>query len=257
MHRIIINGKEITNMNNLSQSTAKNFNQAMDILGNYGININLNMNNNWKNNYNHNWNINFINNRNLNNQMDNIRIGKISRINDNDLGESAMSGMSDSDLGESAMSESNMGNSSIRNSNIDSVNNNVNNNNINNWNNSSNNNNNNDNNGYNVNKSNKKDICNSIMASVNIDSLSDFDKKKFELIVEMDEYQYKHIQKYDSRKETECAICIEEFKGVDIIKAFYKCEHIFHKKCLLDWLKKNNTCPLCNHDLSDDIKNMK
>ena len=82
-------------------------------------------------------------------------------------------------------------------------------------------------------------------------------KKKFELIVEMDEYQYKHIQKYDSRKETECAICIGEFKGIDIIKAFYKCEHIFHKRCLLDWLKKHNTCPLCNHDLSDDIKNMK
>ena len=74
----------------------------------------------------------------------------------------------------------------------------------------------------------------------------------------MDEYQFKHIQKYDeSRKETECAICLEDFKDIDIIKAFYKCNHILHKKCLLNWLKKNNTCPFCKHDLSDDIKTMK
>ena len=95
------------------------------------------------------------------------------------------------------------------------------------------------------------------MASVNLNNLSDFEKKKLELTLEMDEYQYKHIQKYESRKEKECAICLEKFLGTDIIKAFYKCEHIFHKKCLLNWLKKNNKCPLCNHDLSEDIKNMK
>ena len=83
--------------------------------------------------------------------------------------------------------------------------------------------------------------------------LSDFDKKKQDLFLEMDEYQYKHIQKYDSRKETSCAICIEDFKGTDIIKAFYKCEHIFHKKCLKDWLQRSNKCPLCKHDLEEDI----
>ena len=101
---------------------------------------------------------------------------------------------------------------------------------------------------------NARDVKNSINESVNIDNLSDFDKKKFELILEMDEYQYKHITKYESFKETECAICMADYKGNDIIKSFYKCNHIFHKKCLLDWLKKNNKCPICNHDLSDDIK---
>ena len=70
----------------------------------------------------------------------------------------------------------------------------------------------------------------------------------------MDEYQYKHIERYgESRKETECAICLEDFKGIDIIKAFYKCQHIFHKKCLENWLKRSNCCPLCKHDLTEDI----
>ena len=92
--------------------------------------------------------------------------------------------------------------------------------------------------------------------NINENNLSDFDKKKQDLFLEMDEYQYKHIQKYESRKETECAICLEEFKGIDIIKAFYKCEHIFHKTCLKNWLKRSNVCPLCNHDLKDDINQM-
>ena len=90
----------------------------------------------------------------------------------------------------------------------------------------------------------------------NNQNLSDFEKKKHDLFLEMDEYQYKHIQKYESRKETECAICLEQFKGVDIIKAFYKCEHIFHKACLKKWLKRSNLCPLCKHDLTEDINKM-
>ena len=90
----------------------------------------------------------------------------------------------------------------------------------------------------------------------NNQNLSDFEKKKHNLFLEMDEYQYKHIQKYESRKETECAICLEQFKGIDIIKSFYKCEQIFHKACLKKWLKRSNLCPLCKHDLTEDINQM-
>ena len=90
----------------------------------------------------------------------------------------------------------------------------------------------------------------------NDNNLSDFDKKKDNLFLEMDQFQYKHIQKYDSRRETECAICLEEFKRNDIIKEFYKCRHIFHKDCLKSWLKRSNACPLCKHDLTEDINKM-
>ena len=83
--------------------------------------------------------------------------------------------------------------------------------------------------------------------------MSEFEKKKQELILEMDEFQYKNIIKYDSRKEEECPICLNSFKRIDIIKVFNKCEHIYHKNCLLDWLKRSNICPICKHDLKDDI----
>ena len=111
-----------------------------------------------------------------------------------------------------------------------------------------------------VNNSNQNTNSNIAQNSVNNSNvlfndknLSDFDKKKDNLFLEMDQFQYKHIQKYDSRRETECAICLEEFKRNDIIKEFYKCKHIFHKDCLKNWLKRANVCPLCKHDLTDDI----
>ena len=80
-------------------------------------------------------------------------------------------------------------------------------------------------------------------------------KKRANFILEMDEFQYKHILKYSSRKEDSCTICLQKFKGTDIIKEFC-CKHIFHKKCLLKWLKTSNNCPLCKHNLMDDLNNI-
>jgi hypothetical protein len=78
-------------------------------------------------------------------------------------------------------------------------------------------------------------------------------KEKADFILELNEFQYKHINKYSSRKEENCTICLENFKGTDIIKEF-SCKHIFHKKCLLKWLEKSNNCPLCKHNMAEDIK---
>lgn len=79
-----------------------------------------------------------------------------------------------------------------------------------------------------------------------------FLQKKNKYILELDEFQYKHVEKFSSVKEEKCAICIVKFKGVDIIKEF-PCKHIFHKKCILKWLKQSNKCPLCKHDITEEI----
>jgi len=46
----------------------------------------------------------------------------------------------------------------------------------------------------------------------------------------------------------ECSVCVVGFKLED---EAYKlpCKHIFHNDCLLPWLKMNNTCPNCRHQL--------
>ncbi|XP_055808741.1 E3 ubiquitin-protein ligase SGR9, amyloplastic [Solanum dulcamara] len=51
----------------------------------------------------------------------------------------------------------------------------------------------------------------------------------------------------------QCVICKEEMKlGKDVCKL--PCDHFYHWKCILRWLKKTNTCPCCRFQLpSDDV----
>jgi hypothetical protein len=79
-----------------------------------------------------------------------------------------------------------------------------------------------------------------------------FIKKRNQFILELDEFQFKHLKKYSALKEDKCAICLQKYKGADIIKEF-PCKHIFHKNCIFKWLKQSNVCPICKHDLTDDI----
>lgn len=52
------------------------------------------------------------------------------------------------------------------------------------------------------------------------------------------------ITKYDSNKEEECVICLEEYNKKEIIRTL-KCKHFYHKNCIDKWMKNNNKCPLC------------
>lgn len=45
-----------------------------------------------------------------------------------------------------------------------------------------------------------------------------------------------------------CSICLEIFGEDEIVKL--ECTHIFHEKCLEEWLKIQKNCPLCKAILS-------
>merc|ERR1711935_622645 len=59
--------------------------------------------------------------------------------------------------------------------------------------------------------------------------------------------------------DDQCAICIEALDEYDYLKIkavhegkAYGCGHIFHKKCIRQWLEKASACPLCMHQLPVD-----
>ena len=60
----------------------------------------------------------------------------------------------------------------------------------------------------------------------------------------------------DNLEFPKCTICLMEiFEGIEAI--LLPCEHIFHGKCITQWLKIHNTCPLCRYELSDNDDNIK
>jgi len=46
----------------------------------------------------------------------------------------------------------------------------------------------------------------------------------------------------------ECSICLEKYKVNDKILNL-KCDHKFHKDCINQWSKDNNTCPQCRENI--------
>ena len=48
-----------------------------------------------------------------------------------------------------------------------------------------------------------------------------------------------------------CCICLEQYSFGDIICVAKKptCDHLFHKDCVLEWMRTNDECPLCRINL--------
>ncbi|CAJ1956925.1 unnamed protein product [Cylindrotheca closterium] len=53
------------------------------------------------------------------------------------------------------------------------------------------------------------------------------------------------------QRQDECIICFEEYQeGHEICWAKTdQCQHVFHKTCALEWLKRDDNCPLCRVDI--------
>ncbi|GBP05480.1 E3 ubiquitin-protein ligase RNF181 [Eumeta japonica] len=49
----------------------------------------------------------------------------------------------------------------------------------------------------------------------------------------------------------QCPVCLKKFSNGEKVKLM-PCEHSFHSTCILTWLNKTNSCPLCRHELPTD-----
>mmetsp|Transcript_43382 Transcript_43382/g.38622 ORF Transcript_43382/g.38622 Transcript_43382/m.38622 type:complete len:159 (-) Transcript_43382:71-547(-) len=58
------------------------------------------------------------------------------------------------------------------------------------------------------------------------------------------ELDKKHLAKSES-----CSVCLKKFKLGGDATMLDPCKHFFHDLCIIQWLKSNNTCPLCRKEL--------
>lgn len=49
-----------------------------------------------------------------------------------------------------------------------------------------------------------------------------------------------------TKEESNCQICMEDFEEGDELRTL-PCFHLFHAKCVDQWLKVNSVCPTCRH----------
>ena len=58
----------------------------------------------------------------------------------------------------------------------------------------------------------------------------------------------KHFTENEEKKlvPPSCAICTFEMKDKAVS---LKCNHLFHKECLIEWLRINGICPVCRKEI--------
>ena len=73
------------------------------------------------------------------------------------------------------------------------------------------------------------------------------------ILDELPETRIEDINKLDPEKKN-CVICLEDFKnGENVINL--PCIHLFHKNCIKDCLKNQNSCPICKFKLTEENMN--
>ena len=53
-----------------------------------------------------------------------------------------------------------------------------------------------------------------------------------------------------------CVICLEDFVSKEKVTAL-PCIHFFHTPCIKKWVLKENTCPICKFELTQENLNKK
>uniref|UniRef100_A0A672LGD3 E3 ubiquitin-protein ligase RNF181 n=1 Tax=Sinocyclocheilus grahami TaxID=75366 RepID=A0A672LGD3_SINGR len=52
-------------------------------------------------------------------------------------------------------------------------------------------------------------------------------------------------------KALKCPVCLLEFEEQETVREM-PCKHLFHTGCIMPWLSKTNSCPLCRLELPTD-----
>ena len=98
------------------------------------------------------------------------------------------------------------------------------------------------------------------LALSNSPDIEEENRKKIEILLKTSLAAKKYTKVSGEKEASTCTICIEKFKEKKSKVSITPCNHIFHYKCLSNWLIKNvinPKCPNCNYNLVKDFDNQK
>lgn len=52
-------------------------------------------------------------------------------------------------------------------------------------------------------------------------------------------------------RDTQCTICLAEYREKDVLRVLPYCGHGFHDTCIDIWLRQHSTCPVCRISLRE------
>lgn len=80
--------------------------------------------------------------------------------------------------------------------------------------------------------------------------------KKIEQLFETELLPTYYSKELDDKEFNGCTICLQKFRDNISKICILTCNHIFHYKCLYNWLISNKhwKCPICNLDLTKKVK---
>jgi hypothetical protein len=80
--------------------------------------------------------------------------------------------------------------------------------------------------------------------------------KKIKQLFENELVPLYYSKERDDKEYDGCPICLKKFRDNISKISILPCNHIFHYKCLYDWLINNHhwKCPICNLDLTENVK---
>ncbi|RYR24541.1 hypothetical protein Ahy_B02g058043 [Arachis hypogaea] len=56
---------------------------------------------------------------------------------------------------------------------------------------------------------------------------------------------------FSAIEDTQCVICLADFREREVLRIMPKCNHTFHLSCIDIWLRKQSTCPVCRLPLKN------
>jgi hypothetical protein len=93
-------------------------------------------------------------------------------------------------------------------------------------------------------------------SEVNEEELKEQNKTKINILLKTELSPKKFRKEYGLKDGNTCTICIENFKENKSKVSITPCKHVFHYKCLMNWLignVLNPKCPNCNYNLLEEF----